>query len=67
MDFKNTSKIISKEGLSVVYRLYLVKEGKEIYYGSSTYIDYMSELIDDYVKSNGKSGDKFSFKIEVSL
>lgn len=51
----------------MVYRLYLIKDGKEIYYGSSTYVDYMSELIDDYVKTNVNSGDNFSFKIEVSV
>jgi hypothetical protein len=52
---------------AMVYRLYLIKDGKEIYYGSSTYVDYMSELIDDYVKTNGSSGENFSFKIEVSV
>ena len=51
----------------MVYRLYLIEGGKEIYYGSSTYVDYMSELIDDYVRTNGNSGDNFSFKIEVSV
>lgn len=51
----------------MVYRLYLIKDGKESYYGSSTYVDYMSEMIDDYVRTNGNSGDKFSFKIEVSV
>ena len=51
----------------MVYRLYLIKDGKETYYGSSTYIGYMSELIDDYVRTNGKSGDNFSFKVEVSV
>ena len=40
---------------------------KEIYYGSSTYVDYMSELIDDYVRTNVNSGDNFSFKVEVSV
>lgn len=52
---------------AVVYRLYLIKDGKESYYGSPTYVDYMSELIDDYIRTNGNSGDKFSFKIEVSV
>lgn len=51
----------------MVYRLYLIKDGKETYYGSSTYVDYMSELIDDYVKTHGSSGENFSFKIEVSV
>lgn len=51
----------------MVYRLYLIKDGKEIYYGSSTYVDYMSELIDDYVRTNGNSGDNFSFKVEISV
>ena len=49
----------------MVYRLYLIKDGKEIYYGSSTYVDYMSELIDDYVRTNCDSGDKFSYKIQI--
>lgn len=52
---------------TMVYRLYLIKDGKETYYGSSTYVDYMSELIDDYVRTNGNSGDNFLFKIEVSV
>lgn len=51
----------------MVYRLYLIEGDKEIYYGSSTYIDYVSELIDDYVRTNANSGDNFSFKIEVSV
>lgn len=51
----------------MVYRLYLIEGDKEIYYGSSTYVDYMSELIDDYVKTNASSGENFSFKIEVSV
>lgn len=51
----------------MVYRLYLIKDGKETYYGSSTYVDYMSELIDDYVRTNGNSGDNFSFKVEISV
>lgn len=52
---------------AVVYRLYIIREGKEIYYGSSTYPSYMSELIEDYIKMNGDSGDKFSFKVDVSI
>jgi hypothetical protein len=52
---------------TVVYRLYIIKDGKEKYYGSSTYIDYISELIDDYVRTNSNSGDNFSFKVEVSV
>lgn len=51
----------------MVYRLYIIKDGKEKYYGSSTYIDYISELIDDYVRTNSNSGDNFSFKVEVSV
>lgn len=51
----------------MVYRLYIIKDDEEVYYGSSTRVDYMSELIDDYVRTNGNSGDKFSFKIEVSV
>ena len=53
--------------VAMVYRLYLIKDGKETYYGSSTYVDYMSELIDDYVRTNGNSGDNFSFKVEISV
>lgn len=51
----------------VVYRLYLIKNGEEVLYGSSNYVDYMSELIDDYVRTNGNSSDNFSFKVEVSV
>lgn len=51
----------------MVYRLYIIKDGREIYYGSSTYADYMSELIDDYVRTNGDSTDNFLFKVEVSV
>lgn len=52
---------------TAVYRLYLIKNGEEIFYGSSNYVDYMSELIDDYVKNSGKTRESFSFKIVVSV
>ena len=51
----------------MVYHLYIIKDGKEIYYGSSNYANYMSELIDDYVSTNVDIGDNFSFKVEVSV
>ena len=51
-----------------VYRLYIIQEdGKETLYGSSTRADYMSELIDDYVRMNGGNEDKFSFRVECSV
>lgn len=47
-----------------VYRLYITENGTERLYGSSTYDGYMLELINDYVRTNGSTGDKFSFRIE---
>lgn len=52
---------------TAVYRLYLIKNGEEIFYGSSNYVDYMSELIGDYVRNNGKISEEFSFKVTVSV
>ncbi len=52
---------------TAVYRLYLIKNGEETFYGSSNYVDYMSELIGDYVRNNGKISEEFSFKVTVSV
>lgn len=51
----------------MVYRLYIVREGEEVVYGSSCRFGYMQELIDDYIRMNGKSGDTFSFNIKVTV
>ena len=50
-----------------VYRLYIIKDEEETLYGSSTRVDYMSELIDDCVRMNGNIGDKFSFRVDCII
>lgn len=58
---------IQTKELTTVYRLFIIKDGKEVHYGGSTRVEYMSELIEDYVRTNGISGDKFSFRVEASV
>ena len=53
--------------MKIFYRLYITRDGEDVIYGSSSCFSYMQELIDDYIRMNGNSGDVFSFKIKASL